>query len=80
MLDRVIHYELKRGQKLSFGKTMHCLPQRLKSTFLGEILSEGCTKETRSEENFSKNIDVSLSGNRATAQSVFRWLHNYLND
>ena len=28
----VVHNELKRGKKVHFGRTMHCLPQKLNST------------------------------------------------
>ena len=57
---RLYHNELKCGKKVQFGRTIHCLPQRLKSMFFENILSRGFPKGTWSEEIFSKNIDFSL--------------------
>ena len=37
----LLHKELKRGKKIHFGRTMHRLPQRLKSTFFEIFSSEG---------------------------------------
>ena len=40
----------------------------------------GGSKRIRSEEKISKNVDFSLWGNRATIQTHFGWLHDYLKD
>ena len=51
------HNELKCGKKCKFvTRTLHCLPQRLKLTFVKFFQVEG----NRSEEIFSKNIDFSV--------------------
>ena len=68
----------KTRKKVHFDKTMHCLPQSLKSTFF-EIFSSGAApKESAEWEVIPKNVDFSLWGNRAT--SMFGWLHDYLKD
>ena len=49
---------------------MHCLPQRLKSTFFEKNSSRGSPKEKKwSEEKISKNGDFSRRGNHATTQT-----------
>ena len=53
------HNELKRGKNVYFGRTMHCLPQRLRSMFFEKISSGGSPKETQSGK-ISKNVDLSL--------------------
>jgi len=47
----------KTWKKVHFGWTMHCLPQRLKSTFFKKKNSEGSSKGrgTWSEEFFLKH-------------------------
>ena len=45
---------------VSFLRTMHGLPQRLKSTLFEIFLNGGCPKGTRSVEKISNNIDFSL--------------------
>ena len=56
-----------------FCGTMHCLPQRLKST-LFEIFSNGTAP---------RGVDFSLWGNRATTQNtffeIFKWDQNHEN-
>ena len=53
-----------------FPRTMHCLPQRLKST-LFEIFSNGVDPKGPVEwEKISNNIDFSLWGNCATTQNI----------
>ena len=54
------HNEVKRGKKVHFGRTMLCLPQRLKSTFFDIFPSGVFPKGTQSEEKISKNVDFSL--------------------
>ena len=56
----------KMRKKVLFGRTIHCLPQRLKSKVFVIFSSGGSPKGTRSEENFSKNIDFSLWVNHAS--------------
>lgn len=59
----LLHNELtKTREKVHFGGTMRCLPERLKSMFL-EIFSSGAApKGNWSEEKISKNVDFSLRG------------------
>ena len=49
-------------KKVHFGRTMHCLPQRLELTFFEIFSSEGSPKlkGTWSEEKISDNVDFSL--------------------
>ena len=54
-----------------FHGTMHCLPQRLKSTLFEIFSNGGCPKGTRSVEKISNNVDFSLWGNRATTWEYF---------
>ena len=42
----------KTWKKVHFGRTMHCLPQRLKSIFIEIFSSGGSSKEILSEEIF----------------------------
>ena len=69
----LIHNWAKTRKKVLFGKTMHCLPQRLKSLFFEIFQVErghGVKKKN------SNNIDFSLWGNRATTQSrtnIWNW-------
>ena len=51
--DAAQHYELN-VEKVHFARTMHSLPQRLKSTFFELCLSGGYQKGTWSEEWISK--------------------------
>ena len=46
--------------KFVYVRVVARLPQMLKSTFFEKFSSGGSLKETRREENFSKNVDVSL--------------------
>ena len=46
------HNELKRGKKCNLVGQLHCLPQRLKSTFFEIILSEVCPKKGPTESEF----------------------------
>ena len=57
-----------------FHETMHCLPQRLKSTFFEKILSEGFPKGTRRQKQISKNIDFSLWGRQCIVP--WKWDQN----
>ena len=41
--QRICNNELKRRKKVHFGRTMHCLPQSLKSTFFEIFSSLRCT-------------------------------------
>ena len=54
-----------------FRRTMHCLPQRLKSTLFEIFSNRGCLKGTRSVEKISNNVDFSLWGNCATTWEYF---------
>ena len=56
----------KTWKKVHFGRTMYCLPQRLKLTFFEKISSGGSLNETRSGEKISKNVDFSIWDNRAS--------------
>ena len=69
-------------KKVQFGRTMHCLPQRLKSMFfLKNFRVEGAQRGPGVKKKFQKNpIDVSLSGNCVATQSVFGLLQDYLKD
>ena len=66
-----------------FHGTMHCLPQRLKSTLFEIFPNGGCPKGTWSVEKISNNVDFSLWGNRATTQNtfidIFKWDQNHEN-
>ena len=74
MQSQQVHNELKRGKKSIFGRTMHCLPQRLNAiVFLNFFFNGASPKGTRSEEKISKKFDFSLWGNHATNQ-----MHRYL--
>ena len=56
------HNELKtRGKKVHFGRTMQCLPQRLKSSFF-EIFSSGEFPKSGAGVKifFLKTVDFSL--------------------
>ena len=55
-----LYHCCKRGKKVHFGRTVHCLPLRLKSKFFEKISSVRSLKGTRSEEKISKNVDFSL--------------------
>ena len=61
----------KTRKKVYFDRIMHCLPQRLKSTFFEKNLSGGFPKEIWSGEKISKNVDFILWGNHATITSMF---------
>ena len=39
------HNELKHGKKVHLGRTMHCLPQRLKSMFFEKIFSSNAPEQ-----------------------------------
>ena len=54
-----------------FRGTMHCLPQRIKSTLFEIFSNGGCPKGTWSVEKISNNVDFSLWGNRATTWEYF---------
>ena len=61
----------KTRKKVYFGRTMHCLPQRLKKMnkcSLKFFWVEWC------EEKISKNLDFSLWGNPATTQTHYKYL------
>ena len=65
-LKKMLYYNsqwAKTRKKVHFGRTVHCLSQRLTSMFF-EKISECMVplKGNRSEENFSKNVDFSLWG------------------
>ena len=49
-----LHNELKCGKKIHFGRTMYCLPQKLKSMFFEKISRGMCPKGTRSKEKITK--------------------------
>ena len=51
----------KTRKKVRFGRTMHCLPQRLKSMFFEKHSSRGSFRiRDPPLENISKNVDFSL--------------------
>ena len=66
----------KTWKKVHFGRTMHCLPQRLKSTFLEIFSSRGSPKRMRSEEKISKNVDFSLWGSNPGTTQTHIWNMN----
>ena len=72
------HNELKRGKMFNFGRTMHCLPKRLKSMMLFGKKFEWkvAEKGTQNKENISKNALVF----EVTTQTHFGLLHNYIKD
>ena len=78
-VDQILRYVYtilaKTWKKVHFGKTMQCLPQRLKSTFF-EIILNGVVPKGPDEwrTNFKK-VDFSLWGNRATTQThIWNWI------
>ena len=52
MIDRTFHNELKCGGKIHFGRTMHCLPQRLKSTFFEKLFERRVSKGNFKKHSF----------------------------
>ena len=56
------HNELKRGKNVHFGRTMHCLPQRLKSTIFEIFHSLRVPFGNPPLENISKMLIFSLWG------------------
>ena len=68
---KVLHYVWFSQFWSHFRGTMHCLPQRLKSTLFEIFSNGGCPKGTRSVEKISNNVDFSLWGNRATTWEYF---------
>ena len=56
------------------------LPQRLKSTIFEKKNSLQVPYGEPSTQKDFKNIDFSLWGYRATTQTHFGWLHDYLKD
>ena len=57
-----IIYSQKICQRMQFDETMHCLSQRLKSTFFEKFWRGGFPKLRGlwSEEKMSKNVDFNL--------------------
>ena len=53
---------------------MHCLPQRLKSTFLEKISNGGAPKGPAEWVKISINVDFSLWGIRATQMKILQYL------
>ena len=66
----VLHYVWFSQFWSHFHGTMHCLPQRLKSTFLKFFKWSGSEGASGVRKN-SKTVDFSLWGNRAITQSTF---------
>ena len=58
------HNQLKHEKNCNFG-TMHCFPQRLKSTFFKKFPTERPWRSLQSEEKNSKSNDCSIRGNCA---------------